>query len=229
MLESLEAYRSQLEEIFPRAPAAVTVVLHDSQLQLTLAQPALALARLMTAPAGRRYMTGWATTTDVHTLAPQVLRRVAGGEDSLKALMLSPERAYTKLVLGANSSLLAPPLRPSTLAATARFAWLAEGASQFFSGQVPHLRAALARRLRGRPPQLPPSMRDAVLLGGSIFDLLERARGFDACVRLALLERPAGGRQVIEDAFDAPLSEVRLHWRSHIEELARALPKPGRF
>ena len=102
VLESLEAYRTRLEALFPRAPGPVSVVLHDSQLQLALAQPALALLRRLTEPAGRRYMTGWVTSGEVHTLAPAVLRRLAGGEDSLKALMLSPERAYTRLVLGAN-------------------------------------------------------------------------------------------------------------------------------
>jgi hypothetical protein len=225
VLESLESYRTRLEVLFPRVPANVTVVLHDSALQLALAQPYLPLARRLSAPAGRRYMAGWFTADEVHALAPQVLRRLAAGPSSLKALLLTPERAYTLLVVGVNSQLLPPPFRPRSFARFLRFAWLAEGAAQFFSGQLPHLRAAIARRLRGRPPQLPPGIRDAALLGGSVFDLLARERGIDACVRLAL-HGPGEQRReaILEDAFDSPFADLRLRWRTHLEELARAEP-----
>ena len=39
VLEALETHRAKLEQLFPQAPAHVTVVLHDSALQLALAQP----------------------------------------------------------------------------------------------------------------------------------------------------------------------------------------------
>ena len=53
------------------------------------------------------------------------------------------------------------------------------------SGQV-HLRAAIVRRLReGKAPSFPPSARDAFLLGGTLFDLLEGEAGSRAAAALA--------------------------------------------
>jgi hypothetical protein len=169
-------------------------------------------------------MAGWYTTSEVHSLAPQVLRRLAAGPDSLKALALTPERVYTLLVVGTNSPLLPPPFRPAAFVRLLRLAWLADGAAQFLAGQVPHLRAALARRLRGRPPDLPPRPRDAALLAGSVYDLLERERGLEACVRLALSDEIKPPERMIEQAFGSPYADVRLRWRAHLEELARAQP-----
>jgi hypothetical protein len=224
VLEALEAHRTRLEALFPEVPANVTVVLHDSSLQLALAHPQLLLARRLASPAGRRYMAGCYTTTEVHSLAPQVLRRLAAGPDSAKALALTPERVYTLLVIGTNSPLLPPPFRPGTFARLLRLAWLADGAAQFLAGQVPHLRAALARRLRGRPPDLPPGARDAALLAGSVYDLLARERGVEACVRLALADQLQAPERMIEGAFGSPYADVRLRWRAHLEQLARAQP-----
>jgi hypothetical protein len=224
VLESLEAYRTRLEQLFPRLPRDVTVVLHDSALQLALAQPYLPLARRLAAPAGRRYMTGWFTAREVHTLSAHALRRLAGGPDSLRALLLTPERAYTLLVVGSNNPSLPPPFRPSTFVQYRRLAWLAEGAAQYFAGQLPHLRAAIARRLRGKPPSLPLGSRDAALLGGSIFDLLSRERGTAACVRLACYPHTAPPEEVLEAAFEQPLAELRRRWSAHLEELATPAP-----
>jgi hypothetical protein len=222
VLESLETYRAKLEDLFPQAPANVTVVLHDSALQLALAQPYFPLARRLTAPAGRRYMAGWFNSKELHTLAPDALRRLAAGPDSRRALMLTPERTYTMLVVGSNNPLLPPPFRPSTFRNGWRLAWLAEGAAQYFSGQLPHLRAAIARRLRSSAPSCPPSLRDAALLGGSLFDLLALERGVEACVGLAT--DPDVDERTLESVFESPLAELRERWRSHLEELARAEP-----
>jgi hypothetical protein len=222
VLEGLEAHRAKLEELFPVAPAHVTVVLHDSALQLSLAQPYFPLARRLTAPAGRRYMAGWFGSKEIHTLAPSTLRKLAAGPDSRQALMLTPERTYTMLVIGSNNPLLPPPFRPSTFRNYWRLAWLVDGAAQHFSGQLPHLRAAIARRLRGSPPSCPPGRRDAALLGGSLFDLLERKRGSEACVNLAT--DPAADAQSLEAAFGIPLAELREQWRSHLKEISRAEP-----
>jgi hypothetical protein len=224
VLEALEAHRSRLADLFPQAPANVTVVLHDSPLQLALAHPQLLLARRLASPAARRYMAGCYTTSEVHSLAPAALRRLAAGPDSLKALALTPERVYTLLVVGTNSSLFPPPFRPAASMRLLRLAWLADGAAQFLAGQVPYLRAALARRLRGRPPELPPRPRDAALLAGSVYDLLARERGLDACVQLALTDTLHSPERLIEQAFDSPYADVRLRWRAHLEELARAQP-----
>jgi hypothetical protein len=224
VLESLEAHRLQLERLFPHVPANVTVVLHDSSLQLALAHPQLFVARRLASPAARRYMAGWYTTTEVHSLAPQALRGLAAGQDSWKALSLTPERVYTLLVIGTNNQLLPPPFRPGPFMRLLRLAWLADGAAQFLAGQVPYLRAALARRLRGRPPDLPPRPRDAALLAGSVYDLLARERGVEACVQLALSEEIESHERMIEKAFGAAYADVRLRWRAHLEELSRAQP-----
>jgi hypothetical protein len=223
VLEALEIHRSKLEGLFPRAPAGVTVVLHDSAIQLALAQPYLPVARRFASPAGRRYLAGWFTASEVHTLSPDSLRKLAAGPDSRQALMLTPERTYTMLVVGSNNPLLPPPFRPSTFKNYWRLAWLAEGAAQFFSGQVPHLRAAIARRLRGSAPSFPPGRRDAALLGGSLFDLLARERGVDACVRLAT-EPELDRRRSLEAAFGSAAAELRERWRSHLAELAKPEP-----
>jgi hypothetical protein len=225
VLESLETHRAKLEEVFPSAPANVTVVLHDSALQLALAQPYFPIARRLTAPAGRRYIAGWFGAKEVHTLAPNTLRKLAGGPDSRQALMLTPERIYTLLVVGANNPLLPPPFRPATFRNYWRLAWLAEGAAQYFSGQLPHLRAAIARRLRSGPPSFPPRRRDAALLGGSLFDLLARERDVETCVALAT--NPEAEEASLASAFELPSAELRERWRAHLEELARLEPAVG--
>jgi hypothetical protein len=222
VLESLETHRAMLEELFPSAPANVTVVLHDSVLQLALAQPYYPIARTLTAPAGRRYTAGWFGAKEVHTLAPSTLRKLAAGPDSRQALMLTPERMYTLLVVGANNPLLPPPFRPATFRNYWRLAWLAEGAAQYFSGQLPHLRAAIARRLRSGAPSFPPRRRDAALLGGSLFDLLAHERGTAACVALAT--NPEADEISLEAVFGLPVAALRERWRSHLDELARPEP-----
>src|SRR5689334_13364811 len=141
VLEALEEQRNRLERLFPRIPGNVTVVLHDSAVQLNLAQPYLPVARRLASPPARRYMAGWFAAGEVHVLAPQVLRRAAAGQDSLDALKRTPQRAYTLLVVAENNTALPPPFRPGSVSRLLRNAWLAEGAAQHFSGQVPFLRA----------------------------------------------------------------------------------------
>jgi hypothetical protein len=56
-------------------------------------------------------------------------------------------------VLGANNERLPPPWGPRRFARYLRWAWLIEGAAQYYSGQVPLFRAAVIRRMReGAPP-----------------------------------------------------------------------------
>ena len=51
----------------------------------------------------------------------------------------------------------------------------------------------VARRLReGAEPEFPPSRADALLLGGTVFDLLAREEGERACVTLARGPHPDG-------------------------------------
>ena len=70
---------------------------------------------------------------------------------------------------------------------------------------MPLFRAAANTRMRqGKQPSFPPSARDAILLGGTVFELLERERGRDACEVLASRLNKAGARGNLELAFDAP-------------------------
>jgi hypothetical protein len=223
VLESLESHRERLEELFPRVPGNVTIVLHDSWLQLALAQPYLALARRLASPAARRYVAGWFAAGEVHSLAPERLRAAAGAPDSVEALLLTPLRAYTMLVVGTNNGLLPPPFRPRALSPLLRSAWLLDGAAQFFSGQVPLLRAAIAIRLREGRIGFPPGVRDAPIAAGALFDLLARDHGVGACVRLA--RQPArDSLAALESAFGQPPAEIASMWRSNLERLSAASP-----
>jgi hypothetical protein len=101
-----------------------------------------------------------------------------------------------------------------------RWAWLIEGASQYFAGQVGLFRAAVITRLReGDRPAFPPTRRDALLLGGTVFDMLERHSGRDACVRMATRLHSAGPRGNLELAFDARMRDIERAWRLHLEDI----------
>jgi hypothetical protein len=80
------------------------------------------------------------------------------------------------------------------------------------------------RMRRGRPPAFPPSARDAMILGGTILELLERERGPDACQVLVSRLRREGAKGSIELAFDAPAREVEREWRRYLRE---EIPRTG--
>jgi hypothetical protein len=224
VLEALESHRERLRKLYPRLPEDVTVVLHDSWLQIALALPRLPVARRLASPAARRYMVGGFTQHEVHVLAPVRLRELAGGRDSLEALMLTPQRVYTMLVAGTDNPLLPPPFRPRTATTLRRVPWLLEGIGQYLSGQVPLLRPAISIRLREGPVRFPPSRRDSPLVAGALFDLLAREHGESACVRLAR-QPVTDAPQALESAFGHKMLELVSAWRSHLEHLAS--PKPG--
>src|SRR3954471_16460744 len=73
ILEQLEEFRARLEGLFDTTPRDVSVVIHSHPIALALAHPWLPLARLLTAPAGRRYMTGWFAQDEIHVLSPALL------------------------------------------------------------------------------------------------------------------------------------------------------------
>jgi hypothetical protein len=62
-----------------------------------------------------------------------------------------------------------------------------------------------------------------VILGGTIFDLLETERGPEACERLALKLLPGGATPTLEAAFEARRAEIEDAWRSYL----RAIARPG--
>jgi hypothetical protein len=86
---------------------------------------------------------------------------------------------------------------------------------------VPLFRAAVSTRLRERTtPNFPPSARDAIILGGTVFDLLERERGPDACDVLASRLRRDGPRGSLELAFDARFRDIERTWRDYLRKLS---------
>jgi hypothetical protein len=225
-LDDLEDLRLRLEERFDEAPGEVTVVVHPAAAWLAAAHPFLPAARWAAAPAGRRYLAGWAMATELHVLNDDYMDRRAAGEDSQRALRGTAQRLYVQLVLAANNQQLPPPWGPRRFGRYLRWAWLIEGAAQYYSGQISHFRAAVIRRMReGGPPAFPPSARDAIILGGTVFDLLERRSGPDATDVLVSRLRKDGARGNLELAFNAPAAEIERLWRRHLrEEVARAGP-----
>ena len=221
VLDALERFRVRLGAVFERTPAELTLVLHPRPLMLALAHPWLPLAWLVASPASRRYFAGWFTTREIHSLSPAALeRRASGVPGSREALLLPPQHEYAHVVLGANTPELPPPFNPRSFARYVRAAWLCEGAAAYFAGQVPYLRAAIARRLReGRPPAFPPAPRDAHLLGGTLFALLDRERGRDAAAALATTSPKLEAREAIEQAFDRPAVAVERDWRDYLASL----------
>ena len=224
VLRSLEAFRAVLGGLFERVPDEVAVVLHPRSAALTLAHPWLPLARRVSAPAARRYFAGWFTETAIHVLSPAALeRRASNVEGSRDALLLSPRHEYAHVVVGANSPDLPPPFSIAAFRRYVRWAWLSEGAATWLSGQTPHLRAAIVRRLReGGRPAFPPAPADAMLLGGTLFELLEREAGTGVAARLATSPLDGGGRSLLADAFGRQLASVERDWRAALDSLSAA-------
>jgi hypothetical protein len=218
VLDGLEDFRERLSGLFESTPYDIAIVIHPSPLMLALAHPWLPLARMVAAPASRRYFAGWFGAREIHVLAPQALeRRASSVPGSREALLLTPQHEYAHLVLGANNPDVPPPFTVASFRRYVRWAWLCEGAATHLSGQTSHLRAAIVRRLHeGGRPAFPPAPRDAQLLGGTLFSLLERERGLDAAVQLAgsrVGDRPAA---VLGRAFDRPAAAVERDWRDYL-------------
>jgi hypothetical protein len=221
-LDRLETLRLRLEDRFERMPDEVTVVIHTNPASLTMAHPFLPAARWAAAPAGRRYLAGWPMSTELHVLNDRTMEKRAAGEDSLEALRGTSERLYAQLVIATNNTALPPSWTPRRFARYLRWAWLVEGGAQYFSRQVGLYRGAVLLRLRGnKRVSFPPSRRDAVILGGTIFDLLENERGPEACERLVDGLLPGGPAVTLEDAFDARFRDIEAAWRDHLREMVR--------
>ena len=225
VLRLLEDTRARLQERFPSLPdGEVAVVLHETAVQLDLAQPVLPIVRRLTTPASRRYLAGWFGSDGVHALAPETLdERASGVSGSREMLQLTPAALYTRLVLASSNPALAPPWSPQRLRRELRWAWLTWGAAQYFSRQTSYARPAIARRLRdGAPPSFPPAVRDAHLLGGTVIDLLAREEGEQAAVALAV-EAGVGSPplEALERAFHGrSLRHTEAAWRIHLTKLA---------
>ena len=217
VLRTLEAARARLERTFAAGVGELDVVLHGTEAQLDAAAPIVPVLRRVTAPAGRRYVVGWAGERELHVLAPRVLaRRASNVEGSLEMLMLAPVALLAKRIIAGVNPTFRPKLGPRMLARFSRWAWMIEGAGQFFSGQTDHARPAIARRLReGSEPSFPPGRSDALILGGSVFDLLCREEGDLAGVALAR------GDVTLGDAFHGrPRRHTEGTWHAHLRRMS---------
>lgn len=198
-------------------------MIHGSRAQLYAAQPELPFVSRLTDPAARRYLTGWPSARELHMLAPRHLRKRASNvPGSREMAMLAPAALYAQLVVGANNRLLPPPFRPAATARMLGSAWLWAGAGQWFGGQTAYARPAIARRLReGSEPSFPPSFRDALLLGGSVLDLLAAERGEEAVVRLVVEPSKDGAKRTLVRAFGGQsLVTAGGKWRAHLARIA---------
>ena len=221
MLADLEEFRAELEDLFDVVPAGVAVVVHPRPLMMNFAVPWLPLARAVSAPAGRRYFAGFFAAREIHVLAPAALeKRASAVPGSREALMRAPRHEYAHVVVGANNLTLPPPFSPATFRRYARSAWLCEGAAAYLAGQVPLMRAAVARRLReGGRPQFPPASRDALVLGGTVFEMLHSEHGPEACAELARAPDTRSPRRAIEEAFGRPAANVEREWADYLAAL----------
>ena len=70
ILERLEDFRARLDGLFETTPGEVSVVMHSRPAALALAHPWLPLARMLAAPAARRYMAGWFSKGEIHVSLP---------------------------------------------------------------------------------------------------------------------------------------------------------------
>lgn len=222
VLELLEETRLRIGPAFRALPREVTVVLHPSRVELDVAQPLVPLMRRATAPEARRWIAGWTARGTLHMLAPRLLGErgptVAGTRE---LLALTPAALYAQLVVAESNRALPPPWTPRSTLGAARWAWLVLGAGQWFSGQTAHTHPAIARRLRGESrPQFPPGIRDAVLLGGSVVDLIAREQGPNAAVRFVTTVVPTNPRAALLAAFDGrALVHTEGTWRAHLARM----------
>jgi hypothetical protein len=225
-LDELEDLRLRLEDRFDSAPGGITIVIHPNGAWLAGAHPGLPAARLASSAAGRRYLAGWATTSELHTLSDGALERRAAGPDSRRALLGTSRRLYAQITLATHNERMPPPWGPRAFFRYLRWAWLIEGGAQHYAGLSSDYRAAILRRLADADqPRFPPTARDAVILGGTIFDLLAEERGPAACDLLVSRLPKAGPEAALETAFDAPLNIIEGAWREHIAAVAAYVPR----
>ncbi len=219
VLAQLEHARSRLEARLEVEIGELAVVLHGSPAQLDAAQPWLPLQRRLTAPAARRYVVGWAGDRELHVLSPRLLaQRASNVEGSLELLMLAPAGLLARRAVAVRQPGFPPPAGPRRLARWLRHAWYVEGAAQWLSGQTAHVRPAVARRLHdGGAPSFPPGRADALLLGGTVVDLLAREEGDRAAVA-AVREGP----ERVLDALRGTRGgrHTAAAWRSHLARVA---------
>jgi len=225
LLHGLERTRARLERTFSRVPRDITVVLHGSRLGLVFTNPLLPLAWALTEPAGRRYVAGWVSASELHVLGPSALEsRASPVTGSREMLALAPAALYARRVIAANHPALRAARPHRRVGIELSRAWLIEGGARWLAGQVDHVRPAIARRLREETPlKFPPGVRDAALLGQTVIDLLARARGAQRAADFVCDFAPAHPTASLLQAFEVhSLRQLERAWRNHLCGLAAA-------
>jgi hypothetical protein len=225
VLYSLERTREYLAQHFPHAVDGLSVVFHSGVASLSIACPMVPVAWVAAAPAARRYVAGWSGRDELHLLRPDRLEaRGSAVPGSREMLATAASALYARRVVIDNNPDVPLRMTPRRIRAELRWARLLEGAARWFGGQTAHSRPAIARRLReGRRPAFPPDVRDAPLLGGTVFDLLVRERDERAAARLASRLHPRGRRAALREAFggESPAA-IEEAWRAHLARMAAA-------
>lgn len=220
LVHILETYAVRLEAHGLVLPPHPTVVVHPTAVSLSLAQPAYVAALGLTETHGRRYLASWTSGSTLHLISPERLRRGTENHISLRAAMeRAPACGLAHMALGhANSGLsLQRALR------SRGWFWLAWGAGQTLVGQVPTLASVIAvRRKERRALSLTPAMRDAVILGGSIVELVLRERGLTGLVHLLKAPLPERPEAWIARALPGVgPTEREVQWRMLLDDLDR--------
>ena len=225
VLYSLERTREYLARYFPHTVDGLSVVFHSGVASLSFACPMVPLTWVAAAPAARRYIAGWSGRDELHILRPDRLEaRGSTVPGSREMLATTASALYARRVVIDNNPDVPLRMSPRRIRAELRWAWLLEGAARWFGGQTAHSRPAVARRLReGGRPAFPPGVRDAPLLGGTVFDLLVRERDEQAAARLACRLHPRGRRAALREAFggESPAA-IEEAWRAHLQRMAAA-------
>jgi hypothetical protein len=221
LVHVLETFAVRLEAHGLVLPPHPTVVVHPTAMSLALAQPAYVVALGLTESHGRRYLSSWATGSTLHCVAPHRLLRGTEGHISLRdAMERAPACGLAHLALGHAN----PGLSLQRALRRRDWFWLAWGAGQTLVGQVPMLASVIAlRRKERRALHIPPAMRDAVVLGGSVTELVLRERGLTALVHLLREPVPPSSEGWIGRALPGiGPTEREVRWRMLLDELDRA-------
>ena len=177
--------------------------------------------RRLSAPAARRYVVGTgrrgraARAGPARAGDPRVQRRGVARDADARA-----DRA-ARQAPDASPSAAAPQLGPRMLARYNPWAWLRgrcrSTSPARSSTPAPRSPAACAR---APAPSFPPGRPDALLLGGSVFDLLAARRARRRASRWR--RATASPAAALERAFHGrPLRHTEGAWRSHLARLAR--------
>lgn len=220
MVHTLEAVAMRLEAHGLVLPPHPTVVVHPTAVSLALAQPAFLAAQSVTESHGRRYVASWPSGATLHLIAPhRHLRgdqRVIGMRDALER---APACGLAHLALAHAN----PGLSLQRAIRRRAWLWLAWGAGQALVGQVPLLASSIAvRRRMRRALSMPPPPRDAVVLGGSVVELVLRTRGLTALVSMLKEPLPPTPEGWIGKALPGlGPTERDVHWRMLLDDLDR--------